>query len=50
MIYFPKNEGTRLVQVRALSGEFPYYGNLKHCLHQPDDLFETDKPHWLIKL
>jgi putative ABC transport system permease protein len=29
MIYFPKNEGTRLVQVRALSGEFPYYGDLK---------------------
>ncbi len=26
MIYFPKNEGTRLVQVGALSGEFPYYG------------------------
>src|SRR5688572_740773 len=29
MIYFPKNEGTRLVQVHALSGEFPYYGNLE---------------------
>ncbi len=29
MIYFPKNEGTRLVQVRALSGEFPYYGELE---------------------
>jgi putative ABC transport system permease protein len=29
MIYFPKNEGTRLVQVRALSGEFPYYGDLE---------------------
>lgn len=29
MIWFPKNEGTRLVQVRALSGEFPYYGNLE---------------------
>jgi putative ABC transport system permease protein len=29
MIYFPKNEGTRLVQVRALSGEFPYYGVLE---------------------
>jgi putative ABC transport system permease protein len=29
MIYFPKNEGTRLVQVRALSGEFPYYGALE---------------------
>ncbi len=29
MIYFPKNEGTRLVQVRALNGEFPYYGELE---------------------
>ena len=29
MIYFPKNEGTRLVQIRALSGEFPYYGVLE---------------------
>lgn len=29
MIYFPKNEGTRLVQVRALGGEFPYYGVLE---------------------
>jgi putative ABC transport system permease protein len=29
MIYFPKGEGTRLVQVRALSGAFPYYGNLE---------------------
>lgn len=29
MIYFPKNEGTRLVQVRALGGAFPYYGALE---------------------
>lgn len=29
MIYFPKTEGTRLVQVRALGGEFPYYGSLE---------------------
>ncbi|HRO71001.1 MAG TPA: ABC transporter permease, partial [Chitinophagaceae bacterium] len=29
MIYFDKNEGTRLVQVRALGGEFPYYGTLE---------------------
>ncbi len=28
MIYFPKTAGTRLVQVRALSGGFPYYGTL----------------------
>ena len=29
MIYFPKSNGTRLVQVRALQGEFPYYGTLE---------------------
>lgn len=29
MIYFPKNGGTRLVQVRALTGGFPYYGALE---------------------
>jgi putative ABC transport system permease protein len=29
MILFSKNGGTRLVQVRALSGEFPYYGDLE---------------------
>lgn len=29
MILFPKNKGTRLVQVRALSGTFPYYGELE---------------------
>ncbi len=26
MIYFPKSEGTRLVNVRALKGAYPYYG------------------------
>ena len=29
MIYFLKSNKTRLVQVRALSGEFPYYGALE---------------------
>ena len=29
MIYFPKGNGTRLVQVRALQGGFPYYGELE---------------------
>ncbi len=29
MIYFPKGDGTRLVQVRALQGDFPYYGTLE---------------------
>ncbi|MFB9865527.1 ABC transporter permease [Rufibacter immobilis] len=29
MILFPKSQGTRLVQVRALEGQFPYYGKLE---------------------
>lgn len=29
MIYFSKSNKTRLVQVRALGGEFPYYGELE---------------------
>src|ERR1039458_9781709 len=29
MIYFPASGGTRLVQVRALSGGFPFYGRLE---------------------
>ena len=29
MIYFSKSNKTRLVQVRALGGEFPYYGVLE---------------------
>jgi putative ABC transport system permease protein len=29
MIYFSKSNNTRLVQVRALGGEFPYYGILE---------------------
>ncbi len=29
MVYFPKSEGTRLVQVRALAGGFPFYGELE---------------------
>ncbi len=29
MILFPKNGGTRLIQARALEGDFPYYGSLE---------------------
>lgn len=29
MVYFPKSGGTRLVNVRALSGDYPYYGNIE---------------------
>jgi putative ABC transport system permease protein len=29
MVYFVKSKGTRLVQVRALQGNYPYYGSLE---------------------
>lgn len=29
MIYFPKSQGTRLVNVRALQGAYPYYGEIE---------------------
>ncbi len=29
MVLFPKNNGTRLIQVKALTGNFPYYGALE---------------------
>ncbi|MEP6595816.1 MAG: ABC transporter permease, partial [Ginsengibacter sp.] len=29
MVLFVKNGGTRLIQVRALKGDFPYYGSLE---------------------
>ncbi|MHB1178362.1 MAG: ABC transporter permease [Daejeonella sp.] len=29
MIYFPKSQGTRLVNVRALKGAYPYYGDIE---------------------
>lgn len=28
MVYFPKTQGTRLIQVRALEGDFPFYGQI----------------------
>lgn len=29
MIYFPKSGGTRLIEVKALGGEYPYYGEFE---------------------
>ncbi len=29
MVYFPRTDGTRLAQVRALSGKYPYYGRIE---------------------
>src|ERR1700761_2910915 len=43
MIYFPKSKGTRLVQVRALQGEFPYYGSLETTPIKAGTDFRTGK-------
>ncbi len=29
MVLFPKTDGTRIIEVRALGGDFPYYGELE---------------------
>lgn len=41
MVYFPKSEGTRLVQVKALQGNFPYYGSLETEPAGAGTLFKT---------
>ena len=41
MVYFPKNEGTRLAQVRALTGRFPYYGMLETVPGTAAQTFQT---------
>jgi len=43
MIYFPKSGGTRLVQVRALKGGFPYYGSLETTPLQAGKSFKNGK-------
>jgi putative ABC transport system permease protein len=39
MILFPRTGGTRLVQIRALKGDFPYYGRLETTPVQADRTF-----------
>ena len=43
MIYFPKGNGTRLVQVRALQGGFPYYGSLETVPVSAGQAFKNGK-------
>ncbi|HXG21233.1 MAG TPA: FtsX-like permease family protein [Methylomirabilota bacterium] len=47
MAYFPKAGGTRLVQVRALDGAFPYYGVLETEPVTAGDSFRTG-PYALV--
>jgi putative ABC transport system permease protein len=43
MVYFPKDSGTRLVQVRALQGGFPYYGSLETIPAKAGHSFQKDR-------
>lgn len=43
MAFFPKTKGTRLVQVRALQGEFPYYGTLETTPVSAGTTFRTEQ-------
>lgn len=43
MVYFPKGGGTRLVNVRALSGDYPYYGNIETSPEIASRNFRTNR-------
>ena len=43
MIFFPKGSGTRLVQVRALQGGYPYYGTLETTPLSAGQAFKNGK-------
>lgn len=43
MILFPKTGGNRLAQVKALEGDFPYYGELETIPAEAGKLFRTKK-------
>ena len=43
MVLFPKNNGTRLVQVRGLEGNYPYYGNIETVPAEAAQRFKKQK-------
>ena len=43
MVYFPSTDGTRLVQVRALQGNFPYYGKIETLPDSAADHFKQGR-------
>lgn len=43
MAYFPKTKGTRLAQIRALKGGFPYYGSFETVPAHADTLLKHGK-------
>ena len=47
MVYLPKSEGTRLAQIRALTGPFPFYGALKTAPTEAAHIFRS-RPEALV--
>ncbi len=41
MVYFPKSNGTRLARIRALAGEFPFYGDIETVPEEATRGFRT---------
>ncbi len=41
MVYFPKSNGTRLVQIRGLEGDFPFYGQIVTVPEQAGRTFKN---------
>lgn len=48
MIFFPKNQESRLVDVRALKGDFPYYGEMESYPESAARGFRTGGPKALV--
>ena len=42
MVYLPKSQGTRLAQIRALEGPFPFYGTLQTAPANAAESFRTN--------
>jgi len=40
MVYFPQTDGTRLAQVRALAGKYPYYGAIETIPEEAANKFQ----------
>ena len=43
MIYFAKNEGSRLVQIRAIEGNYPFYGDIETTPEQAGTTFRKGR-------
>jgi len=49
MVYFPRTESTRLIQARALSGSFPFYGGLETEPASASDTFRRSHGGALVE-